>query len=415
MQESVNTNITANTGVQRVGVIPFFIYILLVCATTIAMPQGRLTYLFQRFVQVVEILVFLLLNIRLMMKYHSLHIDRFQLLVHFWWMVIIISSFIIVRPFQLSEVNLWLNVCVFLLMINTYWELSGREHIRMLAFVFSFLVYLNGILFLMFPDGIWIETDWIGAGDKARYLFGNYNQTGVVILMALLVNGIYSIVYRKGKLNMFLLMLVGTATVFAMGSTTSTIGLLIVSLYYIFRRFIRHPHVIISIFIALYIGFFAMVVWGGANIDEMPRLAAFVENVLGKDSTFTARVPLWFMSVKLILSQPFFGYGPQNPEWMVQSIGGSGPHNLWLMFMLQGGLLLTGLFVLILVKIFRTLFKARLQSGIFALVCCCVLLLMSLFETYHIVCVFMILIISYYSKNFGNIDNSVKTTDERCD
>ncbi len=413
MQESDNTNIIAQKGSRGVGVVPFFLYALLVCSTMIAMPQGGTTYLFQRFVQVVELFAFLFLNIRLLRQYHSLRIDRFQRIVHFWWFVIVISSFITVRPFQLSEVNLWLNVCVFLLMVNVYWESSGFEHMRMLAVLLSVLVYLNGLLFVMFPDGLWVDTDWIGSGDKTRYLFGNYNQTGVVILVSLLVNGIYSIVYHRGKLNMFLIMIVGTATVAAMGSTTSTIGLLIVCLYYIFRRFVRHPYMIVNIFIALYVGFFAMVVWGGSNIDEMPQLAAFVENVLGKDSTFTARVPLWFMSVKLILSQPFLGYGPQNPEWMVQNIGGSGPHNLWLMFMLQGGLLLTGLFVLILLKIFKTLYKARLQSGAFALVCCCVLLLMSLFETYHIVCVFILLTIAYYSKNFDDGETHPKMTDER--
>lgn len=252
------------------------------------------------------------------------------------------------------------------------------------------------MLYIVFPEGLWYEESWIGTGDKARYLFGNYNQTGIVSLIALMVSGAYTLQTGRGKTNMLFLSLASLGTIAAMGSTTSTVGILLVVLYFYLQKAVKHPYLWICLFLVAYIVFFALIVWQGNAIDDWPLLASFVENVLGKNTTFTMRIYLWLRSVALIIDNPWTGYGVQGVEWMVDQIGGSGPHNLWLMILLEGGLVLCALFIAIIVKLFVSAFRHDSSRSAYMVVCVSVALLMSLFETYHYVCIFSIFVIAYY-------------------
>ncbi len=389
------------------------IYAIIICDACIALPKSGITYVFQRLLQLIIVLCFIFFNLQLLKRDHTLRLDSVQCLIHLWWIVMIVLTVTMAKQIKLSGIYQWISICVFLLMIMLYWQENLAEQLHILALVFAAFVYMNGILYVLYPDGLWIEYDWQGTGDKTRYLFGNYNQTGIVILTAVLVNGLDCLLSKRRMLNMYMLMLVGVATVFAMGSMTSTVGLVIVSLYFIFRRFVKHPIPIVNIFIVLYILFFAVIVWGGKSIDSVPLLRAFVEGGLQKDSTFTSRVGLWLRSIIMIMDKPILGYGPQDTAWMMAHIGGSGPHNMWLMFMLEGGVFLTSIFALLIIKLFRFVRKNITPIGIFSLVCVCVLLLMSLFETYHIVCVFILIIVAYYTNNITVSTGSQLIIDER--
>ena len=118
--------------------------------------------------------------------------------------------------------------------------------------------------------------------------------------------------------------------------------------------------------------------------------------MLGKNSTFTMRIYLWLESVLMIMQSPWTGYGVQSVDWMVDNIGGSGPHNLWLMILLDGGLVLCGLFIGIIASVFVSAAKRSSSQSAYAIVCICVALLMSLFEAYHFICIFAMLTIAYY-------------------
>ena len=81
---------------------------------------------------------------------------------------------------------------------------------------------------------------------------------------------------------------------------------------------------------------------------------------------------------------------------MVKEIGGSGPHNIWLMVLLEGGLVSLSLLMGLFIKLFKTSKQCNNFIGALTAVCLAVLLLMSLFETYNIICFFFITIIAYY-------------------
>lgn len=371
------------------------IYALLLCPFVIAVPKTGMSYWIDRLLQLFSVALWIGLHIK---KRRAIKAENkpFVGLVHLWWIGLIVISFIFVPRLQFTHVYHWLTVWNILLLAELYWQKNCVRHLNALRILLSLLVYLSTFLFILFPEGLWYDDEWIGYGDKARYLFGNYNQTGIVSLITLMVNGAYALHTGHGNKNMLLLSLASIATIIAMGSMTSTVGIVIVAAYFFLRKLIRHPFMWIGAFLLAYVAFFAIVVWKGNDIDSWPALAGFVENVLGKNTTFSSRVYLWIESIALIINSPWIGYGAQGVEWMVDNIGGSGPHNLWLMILLEGGIVLCGMFIAIIVDILITTVKHKSPRSAFMAVSISVAMLMSLFETYHFVCIFAIFIIAYY-------------------
>lgn len=372
------------------------IYALLLCPFIIATPKSDIGYWIDRLLQLMSIVLWIGLHIK---KSHPIKSEHrlFVYGVLLWWIVLNAITLLRVSNLQFTQVYYWLTVWNILLLAELYWQKDYARHLNALSILLSFLVYLSTILFILFPDGLWVEEDWIGAGDNARFLFGNYNQTGIISLIAMLVCGTYSLQTKRGYLNMLLLSIVSIGTVVAMGSMTSTVGLSLVAAYFFLRRLIKHPMIWIGAFLLMYVLFFVVIVWQGNDIQNWPVIAMLVENVLGKDSTFTMRIYLWIESIAMIYDSPWIGYGAQSVEWMVDNIGGSGPHNLWLMVLLRGGIVLCAIMIAMFVAVFWKAMKQRSARGNFAAVCICVTLVMSLFESYHFVCIFTILTLAYYA------------------
>ncbi len=390
-------NTIADTAFQKKSFfspVLFLAYALLICPFIIAYPKTELAYLIIRLLQLPCVVMWFILQI----------FNRFQITqenkpfvfsIHLWWIVLIANTFYQVPIFQLTQVYYWLTIWNFILMAKIYWAEDFKQHLYQIGILLSFLIYLNTILYICFPDGLWEDTEWIGLGDKTRYLFGNYNQTGIVSLMAIMVWGVYTLISGRGYMNMIGLMACSLGTVIGMGSMTSTIGILLICTYFILHKRIKHPFFWISIFIAIYIAFFILIVWLGKDLEESPALADFVVNVLQKNTTFSERSILWLNSVLVIQESPIIGFGVQNTEWMMQHIDGSGPHNIWLMLLLQGGVVSLTIVIGIIVILFHKLRKQNHTICSFAAICIAALLLMSLFETYYIICVFQILILAY--------------------
>jgi O-antigen ligase len=78
-------------------------------------------------------------------------------------------------------------------------------------------------------------------------------------------------------------------------------------------------------------------------------------------------------------------------------INGSGPHNLWLMLLLQGGVVLGGAFVINVLFVIRNAFRNQTAASIVGVVAICVFLIMSLFEAYNLVQTFLLLQLVFYS------------------
>lgn len=101
---------------------------------------------------------------------------------------------------------------------------------------------------------------------------------------------------------------------------------------------------IISINVAL---FFCLVIFN--KIDFLQNI---IVNVLHRDMTLTDRTVIWGITIDKILDNPLTGYGMIDGlafQSMLPYIIGINAHNTYLMILFDGGILLFGLFISLLV------------------------------------------------------------------
>lgn len=371
------------------------IYIIILWVNLISVPKTDMVSLITRCLQIIEMTVFLILLISRIKSTISLH--RYNLYVSLWWLLYIIITYLHPHTMGLTPFFWWLHVGVLLLLGTYYWEDNFQTSMKWLTILLSGLIYLNTILLILYPEGLWIDENWVGRGSQIRYLFGNYNQTGIVCLLGITTHAIYTFHTKKGYINLYILIAVSLFSVLFVGSMTSTIGLLLLTGYILFHKLIKRPIMILIIFCTIYIMAFIFIIWLGNSIENFSFFKDIIENTLNKDTTFSARTTIWGNSVKEIAHSPFWGYGIQNLEWNDEHLGGSGPHNLWLMLLLQGGIVLLIGFVSITIYAIKSALRVKTLPATTAVIALCVLFTMSFFETYNIVLIFLFTQMTYYT------------------
>lgn len=376
--------------------------------TVIAYKKTDAAYLYARTIQAVLVLLlgYLLLS---SLRQGKLKVSMYERIVHLWWIILLAITLYNQSEVWLTTIFNWMNVTIFLLIGRKYWCEDAQHSLKILASVFSCLVYLNVVLLILYPDGLWTDTSWVGTGDSTRYLFGNYNAMGVVCLCALIIQSAYTFLSHKGYGNLFGLVICSLFIVIFVGSATSTIGISLITLYIIFHKQIKHPFVFIIAFWGIYIAFIVLIVFMGNTIEDYPLALYFVENILEKNATFTTRTDIWLDTIDLISKHPWIGYGYRSVEWNAQQIGASGPHNLWLEIMLYGGIIAVSGFLVLILQSMISIYRSNTTAATVVGVGLCVLMLMSLFETYSMILIFLVLQIAYYTIYF-----SKPTTDKLC-
>lgn len=383
-------------------------YAIMISFTVIAYKKTDAAYLYARTIQAVLVLLlgYLLLS---SLRQGKLKVSMYERIVHLWWIILLAITLYNQSEVWLTTIFNWMNVTIFLLIGRKYWCEDAQHSLKILASVFSCLVYLNVVLLILYPDGLWTDTSWVGTGDSTRYLFGNYNAMGVVCLCALIIQSAYTFLSHKGYGNLFGLVICSLFTVIFVGSATSTIGISLITLYIIFHKQIKHPFVFIIAFWGIYIAFIVLIVFMGNTIEDYPLALYFVENILEKNATFTTRTDIWLDTIDLISKHPWIGYGYRSVEWNAQQIGASGPHNLWLEIMLYGGIIAVSGFLVLILQSMISIYRSNTTAATVVGVGLCVLMLMSLFETYSMILIFLVLQIAYYTIYF-----SKPTTDKLC-
>lgn len=375
----------------------FFICLLIIGVTLISFPTNDMTYMLVRFVQVLDLLIFALLilpNIK-----QAISFDKLNLFVTLWWIVYLINTFLHPTDVGVTPIFTWLNVAIFLLIGKKYWAEDMRSSLKILSIIFSLLIYVNAILLILFPEGLWIDPEWVGRGNPTRYLFGNQNQTGLVCLLAITTQCLYTFAYKKGHFNLVLLLIISLASVLFLGSMTSAIGMFLITTYIIFNRLFKNPKVLLIIFTILYVCIFLLLIWYGNDIEQVKWATTFIEGTLSKDTTFSKRTVIWANAVELIRESPVLGYGIQSIEWNDDYLEGSGAHNLWVMLLLNGGMVACFAFIFITIFAIREALSVRSRITTVSIMALCVLFVMSFFEAYNIIYIFLFLQIVYYSSS----------------
>lgn len=373
----------------------FFIYLLIIGVTLIAFPSNDLTVMLVRCVQALELVI---LGILILPKIQQvIKFDKFNLMVIGWWIFYVVNTFLHPSDVGITPVFTLMNVMIFLLLGAKYWTQDMRSSLKGLIYIFSALVYINAVLLILYPEGLWEDPNWVDRGNPTRYLFGNQNQTGFVCFLAIATQCIYTFAYKKGYFNLILLTIISLVSVVFLGSMTSAIGIFLMMAYMLCNRLFKYPKGWLIAFAVIYTLTFTFIVWYGNDIEQIKWATAFVEDTLSKDTTFSKRTVIWANAVDWIKESPLVGYGIQNAEWNDDHLEGSGAHNLLVMLLLNGGFVFCLSFLYIVIYAVREALTVHSKATTAAVMSLCVLLVMAFFETYSIIYFFLYLQIIYYS------------------
>lgn len=295
-----------------------------------------------------------------------------------------------------------------LLMIFYYFRENIKLSLYTCAIVFSLIIYGNLLYMLLFPD-------WIYQTKNAFYgylLGGNYNQMGGRVVCGLATNVLCVQFSRKWLFNVLPLFLVTIFTMLLVGSVTSFTCITLFGLLCLIPTMGLKKVAAIALFTA-YLLFQCFVVFAGEGLYNNEIIAYFVEQVLGKNLTFTYRTAMWASAGEAFAQSPIWGYGEVDTEWYLSNMSSFaiGPHNFIYSVLLRGGILL----FILLIAIFATAFKQLLRAGlnpysIRLVMAVEVWLTMALMEVYPVFYIMYLLTLVYYYPDICALCRKEETT-----
>jgi O-antigen ligase len=310
-----------------------------------------------------------------------------------------------------TDAKMWLlymttSVCLLRFTFNFY-QHNLSPLIIGLTFGFTLGVFLQMGQLILNPS-LWItdENKEIGG-----YILGdNYNQIGVRLLLALLLNFLCVKIHK-----LFYLLLVPCAVsciaiTIIVGSMTAATGIIIFLLLCLIPSSSLKRLAIGGLFFAVAL-FQLLVCFNGNGIEHSETAVWFVEDVLGKDITFTYRTHMWDSALRVIAESPLFGYGFPDKDWYLANMTSFaiGPHNILLATLIYGGIITFGIYLYLLVR--STLNAANVHNfhGDCLTAAIAVSCLMMLMEAYPVPLVFCLFCLAEY---YPQLNSQLSTQDE---
>ena len=318
-------------------------------------------------------------------------VSRFEILWAVFFVYLLLATFIGHGKVAMV-IGPSIDIMILLMMFHVY-KKNIQTVLKATTAVLSFYVYLNMLLLILFPDGLW--TDPI-SGNGYYLLGGNYNGIGARVVCALTTNMLICKDNRRAKVNIICLLAASLFSVLFVRSMTSTVSIIMLVLLWLLAGIKKHRVLVIA-FVIFYVVVQLFVVFLLSDISNLTAIVDFMENVLHKDTTFTRRSLLWENSADLIAKSPWIGYGYQDKVWNEQMLDGPGAHNFVYTVLLYGGypllLMFVGLVVLAVKRCasqFNEWTLSRLLLGV------CVFFFMMIFEYYSFFLIAYLLILTYY-------------------
>lgn len=283
---------------------------------------------------------------------------------------------------------------IFVVMVCEYY--SGRLNLIVASFAISFSLcaYLNAAHMMLHPE-LWFANDTVVNG----YLLGaNYNQMGCRLLCAVAAS-VLCLKYNKWWwVNVVPIVLVSLATLFIVGSMTSITGILLFLLFCIIpsKRLIK---IGVLALLAGVILFQIFVCFQGKGIEQNELAIFFVEDILGKDITFTNRTYLWDAASKVFVESPIYGYGYVGGDWYLSHLSSlaKGPHNFIWLILIYGGVLLLMLFSYMCYIVIPKLVFVNDKYILLVYASVAILFMMMTMEAYSPVFIITLMSIAYYA------------------
>ena len=239
---------------------------------------------------------------------------------------------------------------IFITMAVDYFRDRFYFLIAAFALAFSFCTYLNFFHMMTHPE-LWIVDDL--KSNQGYILGGNYNGMGCRLLCAVAISVVCVRYSKWWLLNAIPVTLVSIVTLAIVKSTTSMAGILLFLLFcFIPSRQLAKIGIIALI--ATVMVFQIFVCFQGKGIENNAMAVWLVEDVLGKDITFTNRTYLWDAASKVFVESPIYGYGLVDRDWYFSHMSSiaKGPHNFIWAILIYGGILLLTVFTCICYMVF---------------------------------------------------------------
>ena len=218
----------------------------------------------------------------------------------------------------------------------------------MWMFVFAFCV-INFISLIAFPNGLYqVETVWNEWGTKtsSRYwVFGFKNSHAFWCLLLELLSALkwYLRPSNTNKILAYICACVAVITQLLVGSSTATVACTIGAIAIfcvVFLKPKQDRNVLINSYWIVVLNYLidTLLVFGMVTF-----LGPIIQNVFGKDLTFSNRTNAWMAAFMGFLKNPVFGTGILSANAAKQYLGSLSymqAHNEWLQCLWQGGIVL---------------------------------------------------------------------------
>ncbi|MBQ7180167.1 MAG: O-antigen ligase family protein [Bacteroidaceae bacterium] len=286
---------------------------------------------------------------------------------------------------------------VLLLILLEYYKSRYDMLLKVLALVYSACIYGNLMLMLLFPDWMFVADDEF----RSFILGGNYNQMGCRFFCGIVASYLCVPYGKRWILNTVAVAAVSIITLIMVGSMTalSCIILLCVACLFVPNRLLRWGTYAFFVF---YLLFQCFVCFSGESLYNNELASYLVEDVLGKDLTFTKRTTVWEASGSLFAESPLIGYGCVTDDWYLENLYSEavGPHNFIYGVLLHGGVVLFLVFVCIAVMAFWRSRACEDRPALLLRFAFVTLLFMMCFEAYPFFFVFYMLCLLYYYPDY---------------
>lgn len=294
------------------------------------------------------------------------------------------SSQISIFVFQLMNIMILLTIFKFF---------EFNDILRYSVIILSVFVYVNFVLTLLYPSAHFYVD-----GRPAFILGKNYNSMGPTLLTAVVSNAMYSYIANKFKINLILITIVSVLTVLIMGSMTSSVGIILFGLFILFVFFVNKyiSRLALKLFFIFVMLMNVGLLYLQMEIDNN-YLVWFIEDVLGKDITFTDRVRVWEEAIYLIEESKWIGYGIQPSSWFDYHLNVLTAHNFILTMLLKGGIVLFSIFLVVVYVAVRKANKNATNAVTVLQFGASVFLLMMTMETYSMILIFYYIFLNYFS------------------
>lgn len=286
----------------------------------------------------------------------------------------------------------------FVVWVEIILRYSPLKGLSILNFVYSTLVYINVLFFLVFPNGY--TSYYTSAGIVVRYFLGVYNQFATYLIPAVVISVVHSMVnYNKITIQSKLLIATVSFTFIYFWSATSIIGIFLIIIYLLFvhKGWLRYMVNNKTIAVSTLILFIVVIYFNNLN-----AFSFIIEDLLKKDLTLSTRTRIWDIAKLMISESPYFGYGYLEGGkyvYITQSIQRSA-HNTILQILLQSGFFGLLTFVLLILVFFKRVKKFKTKRITrFILFSLFTSLTMMLSEVYPLNFMYLILLLGIFTPN----------------